>query len=143
MTTSRDTYEDAVQKVLARKSYGMREEVAKYPGIVIIWSNSSADWYTRYDMCKKGEKLTLDANQVLLYTNRKTANEWCKTLPPLPLFGSSFEAAWLGKNKKEKKGETFCDCGALVSQIKRLEKQLDDEKKKNRKKTDYDSVLRR
>ena len=142
MVTSRDTFEDAVRKVRARNKYGIREEVAKYPGIVISWSNSSADWYTSYYMSKKGETVRLDANQVLLYTDKKTANEWCKSLPPLPLFGSSFEAAWLGKKPTEKKGETFCDCSAVVAQVKKLEKELANERKKNKSRVDYDKVLR-
>jgi len=142
MMKSRDTYEDAVQKVRSRKSYGIREEVAKYPGIRIIWSNSAAEWYPAYYMTKRGENIRLDANELLIYTDKKTATEWCKTLPPLPLYGSSFEAAWLGKKLGEKKGETFCDCSAVVDQVKRLEKQLEEEKKKNRKRTDYDRVLR-
>lgn len=133
MVVSRDTYEDAVRKVRARTSYGMREEVAKYPGVVISWSNSSADWYPRYYMVRKGEMVKLDANNVLLYTDKKTALEWCKTLPPLPLYGSSFELTFGRKSKEEKKGETFCDCSAVIAQVKRLEKQLEDERRKKYK----------
>jgi len=142
MVTSKDTFEDAVQKVRARKKYGIREEVAKYPGIRIVWSNSAAEWYPAYYMTKRGETIKLDANEILVYADKKTATEWCKRLPPHPLYGSSFEAAWLGKKPGEKKGETFCDCSAVVAQVKRLEKQLADERKKNKSKANYDEVLR-
>lgn len=88
----------ANEKIKERVRYGLREEVAETRSIVFEWSNGGAHWWHWYDSKKRGEKVTLDANQIMLpYRPRKLMREAQKHFMVLPLYSDSFEYVWLGE----------------------------------------------
>ena len=88
---SPEVLSDINYRISQRTSYGLREEVAEAPGVVIVWSNASADWHDHRSV-RKGERLVLDANQVFVPYPRNRVAAVLHLLEPLPLGKYSFEA---------------------------------------------------
>ena len=92
-----------------RTSYGQREEITDKKSVILAWSNASKAWYpyakTQEDIkskskdiysyvAKKGMKVQLDANQILVPDNKdlERLGHATSCANPLPLYGISFEA---------------------------------------------------
>lgn len=89
----REAYNHAVAQVLARTEYGIRTETALANGSVINWSNSSRTWNrVIYKKVKRGEQVTLDANEVIVYALPREVDRLATHLPALPLDAFSHEA---------------------------------------------------
>lgn len=73
-----------------RTTYGVRKETATKRGYKLSWSNASARWNCYYSV-NKGEVVELDANQILVYGNKKNIEIVITELDPLPLYKNSYE----------------------------------------------------
>jgi hypothetical protein len=98
-----EAIDDINYRISQRTSYGLREEVAPSPGVIIVWSNSSADWYATRPV-RKGERLTLDANQVFVPYPRRRVEAVLHKLEPLPLYKYSYEAVAKKKESAKRLG---------------------------------------
>ena len=94
----KDTFESLCDKVYARTSYGMREEIAEHRGYKLVWSNNRAEWMVPHRGFSKGDVLRLDANHIAAYANKKDLEAWAPELPALPLYSNSFEARRARRN---------------------------------------------
>ena len=85
-------------EIAKRVTYGMREETVKAANAWIAsWSNAKARWSVwRWKPMKKGQAISLDANEILVYGKLKDLNEATKWAIPLPLYRASFEAKGRG-----------------------------------------------
>lgn len=89
----KDAYNRAVADVLARTEYGTRVETPETSAWMAGWSNSSRNWAISYYKIKRGQPITLDANEILIYTATKgEAQKIASHLPALPLDALSHEA---------------------------------------------------
>lgn len=89
----KDAYSHAVQDVLARTQFGTRTETALEPGWVVSWSNGNRNWgrfMTR--PVKRGQQVSLDANQIIVYAKAREADRIASHLPAPPIDAASFEA---------------------------------------------------
>lgn len=92
-----DTLKTLSEKVRARTTYGLREEVIESKfGYIIAWSNASRKWYMQTLPLSfyTNETVVLDANQVLAYGKKSDIEKMIPDLPELPLYKNSFEAMY-------------------------------------------------
>jgi hypothetical protein len=93
----------AYARILKRTQYGEREETAETDGIVLFWNNGSKRWHTE-NLVKKGTKIKLDANEILLplYKGETVMDVWnvIGNFAVLPLYKYSFESRYLKKGGK-------------------------------------------
>jgi len=82
-------------EISKRNYYGMCEEYAHEPGIILNWSNGAASWFPFNDV-RKGEFLEIDANEIYVPLPRKQVQRILHHLNPLPLYALSFEAKQRG-----------------------------------------------
>lgn len=77
-----------------RRYYGVREELAESDSTVIAWSNATRDWIVEVarGKIKVGERVKLDANEVLVPFSPARIERVKPFLKPLPLYMLSFEA---------------------------------------------------
>lgn len=94
---------DINYRISQRTSYGLREETAHDPGVVIVWSNASAEWYAARPV-RKGERLTLDANQVFVPYPKRRVKAVLHKLEHLPLYRYSYESVKRKKKEAERLG---------------------------------------
>jgi hypothetical protein len=85
-----------------RRFYGVREELAESDSTVIVWSNAARDWFIDYarGKIKAGERVKLDANEVLAPFSPVRIERLKPFLKPLPLYMLSFEAKALAVDSK-------------------------------------------
>jgi hypothetical protein len=85
-----------------RRFYGVREELAESDSTVITWSNAARDWFIDYarGKIKAGERVKLDANEVLAPFSPVRIERLKPFLKPLPLYMLSFEAKALAVDSK-------------------------------------------
>ena len=109
---TKDTFETASEKIRKRTNYGMRTEVVEQKCQIILWSNNQARWvlWGLWSEPKKGDRVELDANMVLLYATAKEIKSWLPNLPYLPLYANSYEVVYEGRGDKEK----ICNCDVLL-----------------------------
>ena len=88
----RDDLSTATAKALARTQYGTRVEVARQAGWRVGWSNNLRSWGRFFRAVKRGDRVTLDANEILLYGPARYVDGLAKRLPYLPLYQYSTEA---------------------------------------------------
>ena len=83
-------YEYVKSLVLQRITYGYRTEVkTSRTCYTLAWSNGSASWWVGY---VRQKSVDLDANEILVCGIDKFSLELIAiALPPLPLYGQSFE----------------------------------------------------
>jgi hypothetical protein len=119
----KDTFETATAKIKKRTRYGMRTEIAEQNGQIISWSNNQARWmlWNIGPDPKKGVKIELDANMVLLYATPKEIKSWLPNLPYLPLYANSYESVYEKRGDKEK----VCECDAILEKaLEELKREL-------------------
>ena len=75
-----------------RTSYGRRTEIASKASHVLVWSNASSDWYVLFYTVKRGESVSLDANELLVPYGKAQIRRIIPLLMPLPLASYSFES---------------------------------------------------
>lgn len=95
-----EAIDDINYRISLRTAYGVRKGKADAPGTVIVWSNASSDWYDSR-VVRKGELLTLDANQVFVPYPRRRVSAALHRLDPLPLYRYSYES--IARKKEEAK----------------------------------------
>lgn len=80
---------DSTQKLI---EYGRRDETVPMKAYAATWSNNSAEWWVHSGFVPRNTKVTLDANQILIPAmNSRLAKLIARYLPPLPLYGNSYE----------------------------------------------------
>ena len=91
--------DDINEQIKKLTSYGIRQaEIPKsHPNLTILnWSNGSVSWYTHHSdntkHLKKGDIISLDANQLAVPYKREKVLSILKHLDNLPLYKNSFEA---------------------------------------------------
>jgi hypothetical protein len=107
---------DINYRISQRTRYGLREEIADAPGVVITWSNGSSSWYVEHAV-RKGVQMTLDANNVFVPYPRLLVEAVLHKLEPLPLGKNAFEAI----AKKKKAAERLGAEGIMESDERWLE----------------------
>jgi len=103
------------QEIGKRTRYGLREETCERPVCTMMgWSNGNADWYMMGSR-RMGDKVTLDANMIMVPYPRSLVENIKEALPPLPLYFCSFEA--------KQRGEVDPYEASLCWALKQLEKE--------------------
>jgi len=87
---------DAINKLIAERThYGVRIVTMIKPATIMCWSNGSANWYTYHpdsiSHIKKGEEISLDANQIIVPFKRNEVLKIIEDVDQLPLYANSFE----------------------------------------------------
>ncbi len=89
-----------------RRFYGVREEMAEVDSTVIIWSNEARNWFVERarGRIKAGERVKLDANEVLVPFSPVRIERVIGFLKPPPLYMLSYEAKALAIDPKVHSG---------------------------------------
>lgn len=78
--------------VTKRTGYGLRVEKAPRAGChKLAWSNAGRAWDVYASSYTRGTPVTLDANEILACGTLRDLNAIALALPPLPLYGFSYE----------------------------------------------------
>ncbi len=88
------------EEVLKRTHYGMREELVEVPSTRLIWANSAESWLSVGNV-RKGEIITLDANEAIVPLREKEVERVLSRAEYLPLYQYSFEAKKRGQVNNE------------------------------------------
>lgn len=96
-----ETLEQVNARIREMTRYGVNEIITSSRCYCIIWSNASKCWYVTYYAYSKGQKISVDANQLLVKQTKKQIQTWIdtKALNDLPLYSNSFE----GRRERLKK----------------------------------------
>jgi len=94
--TDKTTLDNANNTITKLTHYGLRKETAPSNGVLLSWSNGARKWTVTRSEVKKGEILSLDANEVFLPVDKRTAERIQLCLSELPLYRNSFEARYGG-----------------------------------------------
>ena len=87
----------ANEKIARRLSYGIREELVDDDGIRLSWSNGAKAWFSSGNKIKKGEVVSMDANEMFLPISPARLGRINECLGTLPLYFGSFEAQESGE----------------------------------------------